>query len=167
MSLDAIMNIGSISKTFTATAAMQLWEKGMLQLDVDINKYLDFKITNPKYPDKPITIFQILTHTSSIQDGKAYHESYSCGDPTQSLHDWIYNNLNPDGTYYYQGSSFGDWSPGTNTKYSNVAFGLLGLIVEKLAKKPFNEYCKENIFKPLGMINTGWFLREVDYEQTC
>jgi CubicO group peptidase (beta-lactamase class C family) len=100
MSLDA-MNIGSISKTFTATAAMQLWEKGLLQLDVDINRYLDFEIRNPKYPDNPITA-----------DGKAYHHSYSCGDPTQSLNDWIRSSLSPNGTYYYQGSNFGDWSPG-------------------------------------------------------
>ena len=162
MSLDAIMNIGSISKTFTATAAMQLWEKGLLDLNADINKYVDFKIRNPKYPDIPITISQILTHTSSIQDGKAYDDSYSCGDPTQSLNDWIYNNLSTDGTYYYQGDNFSDTAPGSKRSYSNVAFGLLGLIIERVAKKPFNEYCKENIFKPLGMIHTGWFLSEID-----
>ena len=107
MSLDAIMNIGSISKTFTATAAMQLWEKGLLDLNADINKYVDFTIRNPNYPDQPITISQILTHTSSIQDGEAYRHSYSCGDPVQSLNDWIYNNLNTNGAHYYQGSNFG------------------------------------------------------------
>ena len=81
MSIDGIMNIGSISKTFAAAATMQLWEKGLIDLDTDINKYLDFEIRNPSYPHKPITIFQILTHTSSIVDGKAYHDSYACGDP--------------------------------------------------------------------------------------
>ena len=165
MSLGAIMNIGSMSKTFTATAAMQLWEKGLLDLNADINKYVDFKIKNPKYPDIPITISQILTHTSSIQDGKAYDDSYSCGDPIQSLNNWIYNNLSTDGTYYYQGSNFADSTPGSKRIYSNVAFGLLGLIIERVTKKPFNEYCKENIFKPLGMAHTGWFLSEVDTSQ--
>lgn len=162
MSIDAIMNIGSISKTFTAIVALQLWEKNLLDLEVDINQYLDFKIRNPKYPDKPITIFQILTHTSSIRDGKAYRHSYSCGDPTTSLNDWIYHNLDPKGKYYFEGSNFSDWPPGTKERYSNVAFGLLGLIVEKIAKQPFNEYCKKNIFDPLGMKNTGWFLSEID-----
>ncbi len=162
MSIDAIMNIGSISKTFTATAAMQLWEKGLIDLEADINKYLDFKIRNPNYPDKPITISQILTHTSSIQDGKAYHHSYSCGDPTISLNEWIVNNLTPEGKYYFDGSNFGDWSPGTKDEYSNVAFGLLGLIIEKVTRQPFNEYCKENIFEPLNMNNTGWLLSEID-----
>jgi CubicO group peptidase (beta-lactamase class C family) len=162
LSIDAIMNIGSISKTFTATAAMQLWEKGLIDLEADINKYLDFKIRNPNYPDKPITISQILTHTSSIQDGKAYHHSYSCGDPTISLNEWIVNNLTPEGKYYFDGSNFGDWSPGTKDEYSNVAFGLLGLIIEKVTRQPFNEYCKENIFEPLNMNNTGWLLSEID-----
>lgn len=162
MSLDGIMNIGSISKTFTATAAMQLWEKGLLDLEADINEYVDFTIRNPRHPDKPITLFQILTHTSSIIDGKAYQHSYSCGDPTISLHEWIYDNLTIGGKYYDQGNNFGDWPPGGKASYSNVAFGLLGLIVEKVAKQPFNLYCREHIFKPLGMNNTGWFLHEID-----
>jgi len=162
MSIDGIMNIGSVSKTFTTTAAMQLWEKGLIDLDADVNTYLDFKIRNPKYPDKPITIFQILTHTSSIIDGKAYSESYACGDPGLSLNDWIHGALTPGGTFYNDGNSFGDWAPGDKRTYSNVAFGLLGLIVEKVAKQPFNLYCREHIFQPLGMKHTGWMLSEVD-----
>ncbi|MDO1451246.1 serine hydrolase [Rhodocytophaga aerolata] len=162
MSLDGILNIGSISKTFTATAAMQLWEKGLLDLEADINVYSDITIRNPKYPDQPITLFQILTHTSSIIDGKAYQHSYSCGDPTVSLQEWINDNLTTEGKYYDGGNNYGDWPPGSKDSYSNVAFGLLGLIVEKVAKQPFNQYCREHIFKPLGMKNTGWFLHEID-----
>lgn len=163
MSTDAVMNIGSVSKTFTTLAAMQLWERGKLDLNADVNQYLGFEVRNPKYPDKPITVFQILTHTSSIQDGKAYEHSYSCGDPVMNLHEWIFENLRPDGKFYGNGNNFGDWSPGTeHRRYSNVSFGLLGLIVEKITRTPFNEYCKKNIFKPLGMKNTGWMLREVN-----
>lgn len=162
MTIDAIMNIASISKTFTTTAALQLWEKGLINLDADINDYLDLKIRNPKYPETPITIFQILTHTSSINDANSYVNSYSCGDPTISLSDWIYNYLTPDGKYYIQNENFCDWKPGSKEKYSNVAFGLLGLIIEEVANIPFNEYCRKNIFSPLGMKNTGWFLYEID-----
>jgi CubicO group peptidase (beta-lactamase class C family) len=57
MSLDGIMNIGSVSKTFTTTAIMQLWEKGLIDLNADIKSYIGFNIRNPKYPDKPITVF--------------------------------------------------------------------------------------------------------------
>jgi CubicO group peptidase (beta-lactamase class C family) len=162
MSLDRIMNIGSISKTFTATAILQLWEKGRLDLDANVNQYLDFSIRNPSYPDTPITIFQLLTHTSSIQDGTAYGESYACGDPSVSLYDWIDHYFTPDGNYYKADENFADWSPGSKRRYSNVGFGLLGLIVEEVAGQPFNEYCQANIFAPLGMKNTGWMLGEVD-----
>lgn len=162
MSLDGIMNIGSVSKTFTATAIMQLWEKGLLDLKTDINSYIGFKIRNPKYPDKPITVFQLLTHTSSIIDGKAYVESYNCGDPRLSLNDWIHGILVQDGTFYNGGDSFSGSMPGEKHAYSNVAFGLLGLLVEKLSGEPFNQYCKKHIFQPLGMKQTGWLLREVD-----
>jgi CubicO group peptidase (beta-lactamase class C family) len=162
MSIDGIMNIGSVSKTFTTTAVMQLWEKGLIDLNADVNTYLDFKVRNPKFPDKQITIFQILTHTSSIIDGKAYIESYACGDPTVSLNDWIRGILTPGGKFYNDGDTFINSAPGDKRMYSNVAFGLLGLIVEKVAKQPFNEYCKKHIFLPLGMKNTGWMLSEVD-----
>ena len=72
MSLDGIQNIGSISKTFVATAVMQLHELGLLDLDRDINDYLAFPIRNPNFPDTPITTRQLMTHTSSLRDGSAY-----------------------------------------------------------------------------------------------
>jgi CubicO group peptidase (beta-lactamase class C family) len=162
MSIDGIMNIGSVSKTFTTAAAMQLWEKGLIDLNADVSTYLDLKVRNPKYPDTPITVFQILTHTSSIIDSKAYGDSYACGDPTLSLEDWIRGVLTDGGKFYNNGNSFGNWLPGSKRQYSNVAFGLLGLIVEKVAKQPFNSYCREHIFQPLGMKHTGWMLSEVD-----
>lgn len=65
MSIDGIMNIASISKTFTATAIMQLWEKGLLDLEADVSEHLPSQVRNPKHPDVPITIYQLLTHTSS------------------------------------------------------------------------------------------------------
>ncbi|WP_422082077.1 serine hydrolase domain-containing protein [Ulvibacterium sp.] len=162
MDLDAIMNIGSISKTFTATAALQLWERGLLDFDEDINDYLDFRVRNPKYPESPITVFQILTHTSSIQDGKSYSTGYSCGDPIISLRDWVFHNLTQGGKYYGDGKNFAEHAPGEEEKYSNLAFGLLGYIVEKIARMPFRDYTEEHIFKPLEMNNTGWFIGEID-----
>ena len=165
MTNEGIMNIGSISKTFTTTAIMQLWEKGLVDLHTNINEYLDFKIVHPNYPDTPITIFQLLTHTSSIKDGKAYGHSYSCGDPTLSLNDWIIHNLTLDGKYYYRGSSFADWSPGARHRYSNIAFGLLGLIVEKVTNLPFTDYCKKNIFDPIEMNSTSWLLSEINIQK--
>jgi CubicO group peptidase (beta-lactamase class C family) len=162
MSVEGIMNIASISKTFTAIAAMQLWERGRIRLEADVSEYLGFTLRNPKYPDTPVTVFQILTHTSSIVDGTYYGESYACGDPAVSLKGWIHKYLIPGGEYYKEDENFGEWEPGTQSAYSNVAFGLLGLIIEEVARQPFNDYCKEFIFEPLGMFNTGWFLSEIE-----
>ena len=162
MGIDGIINIASISKTFTATAIMQLWEKGMLSLESDVNEYLPVPIRNPRLPEIPITIFQLLTHSSSIADGESYDASYAPGDPTVSLEEWIQNYLVPEGRYYDAKSNFHSWKPGNGNDYSNVGFGLLGYIVEQVANTPFNLYCKENILDPLGMENSGWFLSEID-----
>ena len=162
MSVDAIMNIASISKTITAMAVLQLWERGQLDLDADINKYLAFKVRNPNFPETPITIRQLLTHTSSINDSKAYYESYACGDPVIDLPDWIKSYFERSGKYYDEKNNFHSWKPGEGYKYSNVAFGLLGFIVEEITKQPFSKYCKINITKPLGMNNSAWFIRDID-----
>ncbi len=168
MTADTIQNIGSISKTITATAVMQLWEKGMFKLDDDVNGYLAFKVRNPHFPDDPITFRQLLTHTSSIKDGPAYGESYTCGDPTISLKDWIKGYLTPEGKYFNKEGNFHPWKPGTENipkgsrAYTNVGFGLLGYLVEVISGKDFARYCKKNIFAPLGMKHTGWYLAEVD-----
>jgi CubicO group peptidase (beta-lactamase class C family) len=164
MSNDLIMNIGSVSKTITTTAVLQLWEKGLIDLDEDINKYVSFKVRNPNHPNLAITVRQILTHTSSIRDGSVYDNSYSCGDPKISLKHWIKNYLMPDGEYYNQKENYNDWKPGSESDYSNVAFGLLGYLIEEVSQMPFNEYCKKNIFTPLHMNNTGWYLSEVNLE---
>jgi len=72
MTVDHILNIGSISKTITATAVMQQVERGKLDLDHDVNDYLPFSTRNPKFPAVPITIRHLLIHRSSITDGAAY-----------------------------------------------------------------------------------------------
>ena len=143
MSPDLFMNIASISKTITTTAILQLWESGELDLNDDVNKYLKFKVANPNHPEEPITIKQLLTHTSSIRESEEYGKSYLCGKPAVSLSDWIRNYFDPNGKFYSAESNFHAWKPGENYKYSNIAFGLLGLIVEEVSQVPFNTYCKK------------------------
>ena len=162
MKPDAIINIASVSKLFTTTAIMQLWEKDKISLKADINTYLPFSIRNPKFPGVPITIQQLLTHTSSIVDGSALWESYSCGDPSISLEYWVTNYFKPDGEFYNEKENFSENEPGSIDNYSNVGYGLLGYIVERVSGQTFNEYCNENIFKPLKMVNSGWLISEID-----
>lgn len=157
-----IMNIASVSKTITSTAVLQLWEIGKIDLDTDINNYLDFSVRNPNYKNTPITIRQLLTHTASIADGDSYAKSYQCGISEVSLANWIRNYFKEDGKYYNEANNFYDWEPGERYKYSNVAYGLLGLIVEVVGEQSFSSYCKENIFDPLKMNSSGWFRKDID-----
>ncbi len=157
-----ILNIGSASKTITATAVMQLWERGRFKLDDDVNKYLPFRVRNPHFPDNPITFEQLLTHRSSIEDGPSYDASYACGDPTIPLKDWIKGYLAPGGKYYGEKENFHTWKPGAKGAYSNVAFGLLGYLVEVISGEDFAHYCKGYIFTPLGMKSTQWYLADLN-----
>jgi CubicO group peptidase (beta-lactamase class C family) len=165
---ETIQNIGSISKTITATAAMQLWEKGKFKLDDDVNGYLPFPVRNPRFPDDPITFRQLLTHKSSIKDGPTYQKSYACGDPVVSLKDWIREYFVLGGKYFDKEENFHVWKPGTvevppgPRAYTNVGFGLLGYLVEVISGQDFAEYCKKSIFIPLRMMSTGWYLADVN-----
>jgi len=171
MSPDKVQNIASISKTFTATAVMQLWEKGLFKLDDDVNDYLPFAIRHPRYPEETITFRQLLSHRSAIKDGPAYDESYACGDPTLSLETWLKEYLTPGGQYYDEKENFHSWKPGEEGEipaepraYTNVGFGLLGYLVERISGEPFDEYTKAHIFEPLAMQESAWFIRDINIE---
>ncbi len=156
-----IYMLASVSKTITATALMQLYEDGLFNLDDDINLYLPFSVRNPDYPDSVITIRHLLTHTSSIRDN--WNElPYSEGDPTISLADFMYDYLSVNGANYYPALNFYNYPPQAQYNYCNVSAALCGYLVETITGTPFNEYCNENIFEPLCMENTGWFLYELD-----
>lgn len=168
MTTETIQNIASVSKTITATAVMQLWEAKRIALDDDVDAHLPFPVRNPRFPDVAVTIRQLLTHTSSITDGPAYEPSYACGDPSISLMDWLQAYFDPTGSNYHPAENFLSWKPGTldpptgPRAYSNLAFGLLGGLVEIIARQSFAEYCRHNIFEPLGMKHTGWYLRSIE-----
>jgi CubicO group peptidase (beta-lactamase class C family) len=170
MTSDSILNIASVSKTITAAAVMQLWEAGKLDLDACVNEYLPFPVRNPRVPDAIITARQLLAHRSSIKDGPSYDRSYSCGDPTISLQDWLKAYLVSGGRFFSRGQNFHQWRPGTEEPpeeprpYSNVGFGLLAFIVERISGEEFPRYTTEKVFRPLAMKNTGWYIRDINSE---
>jgi CubicO group peptidase (beta-lactamase class C family) len=161
---ETLYQIASVSKLVTATAVMRLFEQGHIQLDDDISQYLPFKVRNPQYPDAPISFRMLLAHVGSINDGPSYWNSYTLGvseDPTEPLGQFLQEYFTPNGLHYDE-DNFVDAKPGTKVEYSNVAFGLLGYLVEHISSIPFEKYCENEIFKPLGMPNTKWFNRDVD-----
>jgi CubicO group peptidase (beta-lactamase class C family) len=159
-----IQNIGSVSKTVTATAVMQLVERNLLALDQDVSRYLPFPVRHPSHPSVPITCRLLLTHRSAIVDGPAYAATYACGDPTAELGAWLRDYLAPDGKLYRADTNFGAWAPGTRGQYCNIGFGLLGHLAERVSGEPFRAYTRRHIFEPLGLRQTGWLWSEIDPE---
>jgi CubicO group peptidase (beta-lactamase class C family) len=130
-----IFRIASISKSFSATSIMQLREAGKLSLDDDFSDLVGFKIRNPKFPDKVITLRMIMSHTSSINDSQGYFTL-----------DAINPSKNPDWAKCYS-----DYAPGEGYKYCNLNYNMVGTVIEKLSGERFDNYVKNHILNPLGL----------------
>lgn len=128
---------GSVSKLFTWTAIMQLVETGELDLDADVNTFLDFEIPDT-YPE-PITLRAILTHTAGFEDK---------GDGLFKLDENLVSSLE---TYVKENQPARVFPPGKYGAYSNYATALSGYIIERVTGMPFEQYIALNILKPLEM----------------
>ena len=138
VSVDATMfRPGSVSKLITWTAVMQLVEQGKLDLDRDVNDYLDFKIP-PAY-NKPITLRNLMTHTPGFEE---MAEGVFVPDV---------KDLKPIGDFLKDRIPARIFPPGTTPAYSNYGATVGGYIVERVSGQPFNDYVDEHILKPLRM----------------
>jgi CubicO group peptidase (beta-lactamase class C family) len=133
---ETLFRVGSVSKLFTWTAVMQLVEEDKLNLDSDVNSYLDFKI--PDAFGQPITLKNLLTHTPGFEE--QVKDLFTVGSESPNLEAYIETHI-PTRIY----------PPGKVPAYSNYGASLAGYIVERVSGRPFNEYIEEKIFKPLGM----------------
>jgi CubicO group peptidase (beta-lactamase class C family) len=137
----SLFRIGSTSKLFTWTAVMQLVEQGKLNLDTDVNKYLDFKIPDT-YP-QPITLRHIMTHTPGFEeDGRdlIIEDSTKLIPLGRWLATHIPGRVRPPGTY---------------ASYSNYATALAGYIVQRVSGESYDDYIEHHILTPLGMTETS------------
>lgn len=131
---------GSISKLFTWTAVMQLVGEGKLDLDRDVNDYLDFKIP-PAY-GKPITLRNVLTHTPGFEES------------IKGLFVPNAKDMEPLGKYLAVHLPQRVFPPGTTPAYSNYGATLAGYIVQRISGQPFGQYVQQRIFQPLGMTHS-------------
>lgn len=164
---DTIFQIASVSKLVTGVAIMQLREQGLIDLDASINEYLPFEIANPNFPTSKITARMLMQHKSSLIDNEeAYRSTFTIfrgsQDPDMSLEALVRNYYLEGGMLYDPEANFSKTPPGEARDYSNIAFGLLGFIAERVTGVAFNDYCAEKIFAPLQMTSTGWFTFEID-----
>ena len=133
--------IGSMGKQFTAAALLQLQEKGLLEMDDPLTKYI------PDYPDgEKIILHHLVTHTSGIPnltDFPEHRKTIMLPSPVEKT------------ILRFKDKPL-EFAPGEKFKYCNSGFLLLGLIIEKVSAKTYEEFIEENILHPLGMENSGY-----------
>jgi CubicO group peptidase (beta-lactamase class C family) len=136
-----LFRAGSVSKLFTWTAVMQLVEQGKLDLDVDINRYLDMSIA--PYGGKPITLRNLMTHTPGFEEFARGGIRFSGSVPPlgEALRQWTPHRI---------------FAPGSTPAYSNYGAGLAGYIVERVSGESFDDYIEHHIFQPLGMQHSSF-----------
>ena len=141
---DTRFRAASVSKMFTGFTIMQLVDEGKIRLDQDVSEILGFPLRNPNYPDTPITVRMLLSHTSSLRDGKLY-----AIPPAYSVREFFVK----DGKFYENGDHFAPAGqpPREYFKYSNINYGLLGTIIEKITGERFDLYQKKHILKDLDI----------------
>lgn len=151
-----IFRIASISKSFSATSIMQLVQAGKLSLDDDFSNLVGFRIRNPKYPERIITLKMVMSHTSSLNDSQGYF-SLDGINPSKNA-DWAkcYNN----------------YEPGAGYQYCNLNYNMVGTVIEKVSGERFDNYVKNHILNPLGLyagycvdsLDSGRFVTLYEYD---
>jgi len=150
---DTVFRSGSMGKTYTGVAIMQLVDQGVISLDDPINKHLPFTVTNP-YGGDEITVFHLMTHTSGMT-GDAAASVFSKPRPLAEALEEIYSRE----TQPMLGR-LPTWAmePGKQRLYSNIGIATLGLIVERAnpGELSFTDYVEKHIMLPLGMESTQY-----------
>lgn len=141
----SVFRIASLTKQFTAAAVLELAERGRLSLDDDLARWIP---AWPRY-DQPVTIRQLLSHTSGIHD---WNPAVPTARPirldlARDVHDSVLAPMRADTLHFV---------PGTTYEYSNAGYHLLGLIVEKASGQSYAAYLAEHVFRPLGLRSTTY-----------
>ncbi len=158
------LNIGSVTKTVTATAVLQLIAAGRLDLDADVNDILAHSrmygpasVRSPHHPDAPITVRHLITHLTPIDspiEPGPYGYSYRVGpvaDPAE-MGRWLHDFLTPTPRgWTYSRDNFTKAVPGQAHLYSDIAYDLAGHIVQAVTGQYFADYCRDSILRPAGM----------------
>jgi D-alanyl-D-alanine carboxypeptidase len=130
---ETLFEIGSISKSFTSLAVMQLWEERRLDLHAPVKRYLPWFEIRSEY--EPATLQNLMSHTAGIIQGAVF-----LGDPRYEV--WALRRTAataPPGTYFH---------------YSNAGYKILGVVVEEVARQPFGDFIRMHLLDPLGMTST-------------
>lgn len=162
---DTIYVAASVSKPVTATAILQLYEKGKLNLSDNVNEFLGFDLQSPFYPNINITIKMLLNHTSGINSDNLIYIISIIRNFMKNQNFFfrflLTSKLNTLKKLFW----LKDFQPGKDFSYANIDYALLDYIVEIVTGISFEKYCKENIFDPLDMKNSSFNYRDFEIKQ--
>jgi CubicO group peptidase (beta-lactamase class C family) len=136
LTADSPMRVASISKLFTTVALLQQVERGALSLDGDVARWLGLPLRNPAFPDAPITLRSLLSHTSSLRDGDVYS-----APPPATLAGLLaapgrFDDAHPPGAYFH---------------YDNINFTVAGALLERVTGKRFDRAMRDAVLAPAGV----------------
>ena len=141
--------IASVSKAVTALLAETLVDEGKLDNDDDICLLVNEKLRNPRFPEEPITVQQLLTHTSGLIDGQSYQTAIE-EMPFKPLEEIL-----------DEGNIRSGAKPGTKYTYTNFGMGLVSGVIESASGVRFYDYADEALFAPLGM-DAGYVVEKLE-----
>ena len=158
-----LQRVASVSKTNIGIALMKAQELGLLKITDPINQHLPFEIKNPHFPNQPITIEHLATHTSSMNYNERVVESIYVkdADKQESLAEFM-NSYFVEGGDLYATDYWLNKAPGTYYEYSNIAAALAAYIIEHKSKMSFAAFTQKYIYAPLALQNTAWFRNKLN-----
>lgn len=174
MTQDTIFRIYSMTKPITSVAAMILYDRGLLKLDTPVGEivpeFADLEVVVDPYAEEvetvkvesPMTVLDLFRHTAGLTYG------FFSNTNVDKLYRKAFNNPPPDANLHAMATAMGDlpllYQPGSKWHYS-YATDILGHVVERLSGQPLDVFLAQNIFKPLGMTDTGFYVSEAELER--
>ncbi|MEQ1572014.1 MAG: serine hydrolase domain-containing protein [Myxococcota bacterium] len=155
--------LASVSKTVVGAALMAAAEDGLLDLDDPASTHLGFDLVNPLVGAgaPPIRLSHLAAHAAGIRDEfSTLEQDYVDGDTDVALEDFVRSYLVEGGSRYRRRANFYAWEAGESWSYSNVGATAAALAVQGARGAPFDAFCEDRLFEPLGMRDTHWFLRD-------
>lgn len=137
-----LFRIASISKTMTMLGLLRLVEAGKVDLDADVSRYLGFPLRNPHFPERAITLRQLVTHRSSLRDEGGY--SWGVGTTLKDV-------LVPGAPLYKEAAWASNAGPGDYFTYCNLGWGITGTIMEAVTGERFDKLQQRLLIQPLGL----------------
>lgn len=126
----------SVTKLVTGMGIMKMMDEGLLAPDEDIGAYLGYRVRNPRFPDTPVTLRHLMSHTAGLNEGASYNRQSS------RLRDMLENKAK---------ANFKDVRPGSRYAYSNFGAGVAGAVIEAVTGKDASSAMRETLFDPLGI----------------